>query len=108
METTAGPAWIVTAGEPDPATVERLLRSLPEWFGIESAVAEYVETARHRPAYLAWPSVSTAGQTERRPVGVLLATRHFRAQPRSTCWPLTAACTGAASAAPLSRPWWPT
>ena len=57
METTAGPAWIVTSGEPDPATVERLLRSLPEWFGIESAVAEYVETARHRPAYLAWPSV---------------------------------------------------
>ncbi|HLQ55881.1 MAG TPA: GNAT family N-acetyltransferase [Streptosporangiaceae bacterium] len=77
METTAGPAWIVTSGEPDPATVERLLRSLPEWFGIESAVAEYVETARHRPAYLAWPSVSTAGQAERRPVGVLLATRHF-------------------------------
>jgi ribosomal protein S18 acetylase RimI-like enzyme len=47
--------WRVTSGEPDPATVERLLRKLPTWFGIESSVLEYIESARRLPAYLAWP-----------------------------------------------------
>jgi ribosomal protein S18 acetylase RimI-like enzyme len=73
----------VTSGEPDPRTVERLLRSLPEWFGIESSLAEYVAAARRMPAYLAWPARSTGqdqdeGQgQERHPVGALLAQRHF-------------------------------
>jgi hypothetical protein len=73
----------VTSGEPDPRTVERLLRSLPEWFGIESSLVEYVAAARRMPAYLAWPARSTGqdqdkdqGQ-ERHPVGALLAQRHF-------------------------------
>ena len=48
---------------------------IPDWFGIESAVLDYIESARHLPADLAWPGVS-AGQ-EGRPVGVLLAVRHF-------------------------------
>jgi GNAT superfamily N-acetyltransferase len=68
--------WRVTSGEQDPATVERLLRSLPDWFGIPAANAEYVEAARELPTYLAWPTQSAAtGHAD--PVGVLLARRHF-------------------------------
>jgi GNAT superfamily N-acetyltransferase len=86
--------WRVTSGEPDPATVERLLRQLPTWFGIESSVLEYIESARRLPAYLAWPRgpVSAGGApglaaghppdlAAARPpdlaAGVLLAVRHF-------------------------------
>jgi GNAT superfamily N-acetyltransferase len=69
------PAWRVTSGEPAPEVVERLLRLLPGWFGIESSVLEYVAEARIRPAYLAWPDGGQAAQ----PSGVLLAARHFRA-----------------------------
>lgn len=67
-------AWRVTSGSLDPATVERLLRKLPEWFGIESAISDYVEAARQLPAYLAWPDrAPTTGLA----AGVLLAKRHF-------------------------------
>jgi GNAT superfamily N-acetyltransferase len=69
------PAWRVTSGEPAPGAVERLLRMLPGWFGIESSVLEYVAEARTRPAYLAWPGGGQAVQ----PHGVLLASRHFPA-----------------------------
>ncbi|NLT56801.1 MAG: GNAT family N-acetyltransferase [Actinomycetales bacterium] len=62
-----------TAGQ-DPATVERLLRSLPEWFGIESSVAEYVEAARRLQTVLAWPG---GGDGLTTPIGVLLLERHF-------------------------------
>ncbi len=65
------PRWRVTSGEPAPAAVERLLRSLPEWFGIESAVQDDVAAAVHKPAYLAWPAAGAE------PAGVLLASRHF-------------------------------
>ncbi len=61
----------MTSGEPAPATVERLLRSLPEWFGIESAVEDYVAAAAGQPAYLAWPAAGAE------PAGVLLASRPF-------------------------------
>jgi GNAT superfamily N-acetyltransferase len=67
--------WRVTSGEPAPDTVERLLRMLPGWFGIESSVLEYVAASRTLPAYLAWPDGSHAAQ----PSGVLLAVRHFPA-----------------------------
>jgi GNAT superfamily N-acetyltransferase len=70
--------WQVIRGQPDPATVERLLRLLPGWFGIETAVAGYIESARRLPAYLARPG-DPGGQSEP-PAGVLLAERHF---PRS-------------------------
>jgi len=72
--------WRVTSGERAPETVDRLLRSLPAWFGIESSIARYVIKARELPTYLAWPSdeIRVEG-TERRPVGVLLAARHFPA-----------------------------
>jgi len=54
-----------------PGPVERLLRSLPEWFGIEESICGYVEDARTLPTY-----------TVREPaygevVGVLLVKRHF-------------------------------
>ncbi len=69
------PAWRVTSGEPAPGAVERLLRMLPGWFGIESSVLEYGADARTRPAYQAWPD----GQQAAKPSGVLLAARHFPA-----------------------------
>ena len=43
------PAWVVTSGEVAPATVERLLLSLPDWFGIPASNAAYVEAARELP-----------------------------------------------------------
>jgi ribosomal protein S18 acetylase RimI-like enzyme len=73
------PAWRVTSGEPDPATVERLLRKLPAWFGIESSVIDYIESARRLPAYLAWPRdpARQAGLAPGPAAGALLAERHF-------------------------------
>lgn len=68
----AGPhAWLVTSGTPAPGAVERLLRSLPDWFGIESSTAEYIRMAGELPAYLAWR------QDAEHPAGALLAVRHF-------------------------------
>jgi GNAT superfamily N-acetyltransferase len=70
--------WHVTSGEPDADTVDRLLRSLPDWFGIESSIVEYVEKARELPTYLAWPAATPqVREGKRQPVGVLLAARHF-------------------------------
>lgn len=63
--------WTVTTGVQSPETVERLLRSLPGWFGIESSIVEYVAAAAELPTYLARASA------ERPPAGVLLAARHF-------------------------------
>lgn len=70
--------WLVTSGEQDPDTVDRLLRSLPDWFGIESANAHYVTKARDLPTYLAWPAPdSPVPAAAGHPVGVLLVARHF-------------------------------
>jgi GNAT superfamily N-acetyltransferase len=55
----------------DPAAVERLLRGLPEWFGIEPAIVDYVEAAGRLPTLLAY---ETRGEA----VGALLLERHFR------------------------------
>jgi GNAT superfamily N-acetyltransferase len=71
----ADSAWVVTSGSHDPDTVGRLLRSLPGWFGIESANAGYLQSARELPTYLARPAHGPATE----PVGVLLARRHFAA-----------------------------
>jgi GNAT superfamily N-acetyltransferase len=54
----------------DPAAVERLLRGLPEWFGIESSIVEYVEAAGRLPTLLAYDG-------DREPVGALVLKRHF-------------------------------
>ena len=56
----------------DPAAVERILRGLPQWFGVESAIAAYVEDASRLPSYLAIGGSQI--------VGVVLLTEHF---PRS-------------------------
>lgn len=75
MSTPGGARCLITSGTRDPDAVERLLRLLPTWFGIESANAAYVTAARDLPTYLAWPASGTS--TAAQPVGVLLATRHF-------------------------------
>jgi ribosomal protein S18 acetylase RimI-like enzyme len=63
----------VIADRHDSSAVERLLRALPDWFGIEESVEQYVRDADLKPTYLA---VDTSGQV----VGALLLTRH---NPRS-------------------------
>lgn len=65
----------MTSAEHAPDAVERLLRLLPGWFGIEAATAEYVSKARELPAYLAWPEPHDGGGQQ--PSGALLAIRHF-------------------------------
>ena len=72
--------WMVTSGEDAPATVERLLQSLPGWFGIDAANAAYIEAARELPTYLARPAANAGrdGYAAPEPVGVLLARRHFQ------------------------------
>jgi GNAT superfamily N-acetyltransferase len=70
--------WRVTSGERAPETVNRLLRSLPGWFGIESSIVDYVAKAHDLPTYLAWPpEEAIVPAAEQQPVGVLLAARHF-------------------------------
>jgi GNAT superfamily N-acetyltransferase len=82
MGTEAGMAtrelsWYVTSGEHAPETVDRLLRLLPGWFGIDQANAAYVSRAGEIPAYLAWPGAESARGGQRHPSGVLLAIRRF-------------------------------
>jgi ribosomal protein S18 acetylase RimI-like enzyme len=55
----------------DSAAVERLLRALPDWFGIEESLANYVADAARKQTYLAVHSASE------RVLGALLVTRHF-------------------------------
>jgi hypothetical protein len=62
-------SWRVTTGGNAPQTVERLLRALPQWFGIEASNAAYVEAARHLPAYLAWPAPRPSSAPDGGPVG---------------------------------------
>lgn len=52
-----------------PADVDRLLRSLPDWFGIEQAIRDYVSAA----AELAGWTARVDGEA----VGVLTVRRHF-------------------------------
>lgn len=66
----------IVTGRNDPEAVEGLLRALPEWFGIEDSLLEYVEAARSAPTYLA--------VTENEVVGVLLLARHFPAAAEVT------------------------
>jgi GNAT superfamily N-acetyltransferase len=71
-------AWRVTSGSYAPQTVERLLRALPQWFGIEASNAAYVEEARRLPACLAWPATApTRPDGDAGAAGVLLVERHF-------------------------------
>lgn len=52
-----------------PDEVERILRDLPDWFGIESSLLAYVEAARHLPTQAAFDAAG-------RVVGVCLLKRH--------------------------------
>lgn len=54
-----------------PDEVERLLRSLPEWFGIEHSIREYVDDARSLPTYAVRDPHGDAV------IGILLVKRHF-------------------------------
>ena len=60
----------IVRGRHDPEAIERLLRALPDWFGIEESLSEYVEEARSKPTYLA---IDGSGGAV---VGALLATTH--------------------------------
>lgn len=53
----------------DPVAVDRILRALPSWFGIESAIQEYVAEAAVKPSYLAISHDSV--------VGIALISRHY-------------------------------
>ncbi|MEV8136849.1 hypothetical protein AB0O37_16485, partial [Microbacterium chocolatum] len=53
----------------DPAGVERVLRSLPAWFGIYEATASYVEKAARLESFVA--------RDDGAAVGVALIDRHF-------------------------------
>src|ERR1700712_1125149 len=60
---------VATSG-PVPDIVDSLLRSLPEWFGIDSSILEYVAASKRLPTIL-------ASDDAREPVGILLHERHF-------------------------------
>jgi GNAT superfamily N-acetyltransferase len=66
---TTGPGLEIVVGRQDAPAVERLLRALPDWFGIEGSIIEYVDAARTMPTVLARRGEEV--------VGVLLWTRHF-------------------------------
>jgi len=62
---------------PVPDDVGRILRALPEWFGIEQAIDDYVEAARTLRTYVARedPGETPAGDIGRI-IGVCLVERH--------------------------------
>ncbi len=60
----------IVRGQQSPGDVDRILRSLPDWFGIEDSIVHYVEDAARLPTYLAYSPDDTC-------VGVLLTSRHF-------------------------------
>ncbi len=75
----------IVSGARDPAAVERLLRALPDWFGIAESVVEYVGDAARLPTYLAYAehaedrdgSADIGVRTGAPVVGALLVRRHF-------------------------------
>ena len=62
---------VATRSDNVPEDVERLLRSLPEWFGIEHSLLDYVEDSRHLPTYVVCERDGGAI------VGILLIKSHF-------------------------------
>lgn len=52
----------------DPAAVNRILRALPSWFGVEEAIRAYVRAAADKPGYVA----TQGGHV----IGVALVQRH--------------------------------
>ncbi|WP_088289810.1 N-acetyltransferase [Kineosporia sp. A_224] len=73
---------VVVRGRRDPVAVERILRALPDWFGMEDALLDYVRHSASHPTYLACPLEPTASGAATHPasgdvVGVLVTARHF-------------------------------
>lgn len=65
------PEPVAVRSESLPGEVERLLRSLPDWFGIEQSNREYVDDARRLPTYAVRdPADDTV-------IGILLLKQHF-------------------------------
>jgi N-acetylglutamate synthase-like GNAT family acetyltransferase len=60
---------VVGRSDPVPQDVDRLLRALPEWFGIETAIVDYIRSADELPTYCARRAEDV--------VGVLLVKQHF-------------------------------
>ncbi len=60
----------IASGEHDEHAVEGLLRSLPGWFGIESAIVHYLDAAAEMPCYLARSSDGAV-------IGFVLVAHHF-------------------------------
>lgn len=51
----------IASSAPSPEAVEQLLRGLPEWFGMEGALQDYVASARDLPAFVARRDTDTVG-----------------------------------------------
>ncbi len=66
------------ASGPVPDDVARLLRGLPEWFGIDEAIDAYVEAARELPTYVIRSLDGDPGRTAGagRVLGVCLVEEH--------------------------------
>ena len=62
--------WQARRDRQVPDDVARLLASVPEWFGIEEATAEYVQAAREKETW-------TVRDPDGAVVGVALVDRHF-------------------------------
>jgi GNAT superfamily N-acetyltransferase len=69
-ESSSGPdpAVRIESGVPRPEVVDALLRELPEWFGIDEAIEEYVTRSAQLPTYTA--------VLDGDPVGVLVLEPH--------------------------------
>lgn len=74
-----------------PDVVETLLRGLPEWFGIEESLNDYVEQARGLPTYTANVDETAAG--------VVLVRQHLPGAAEIILMAVDRASTGAASVA---------
>lgn len=70
MTAAALPGWTARPDGPVPHDVERLLGTVPEWFGRPESNAEYVADARTKET---WTVRDEAGTV----VAVALVTRHF-------------------------------
>lgn len=51
----------ITDAREKSALCERVLRALPEWFGIESSLADYVQSVRELPVYAAMEGNAAVG-----------------------------------------------
>ena len=57
--------------------VEKILRSLPEWFGIEESLIKYVEASKEKPLFIA--------KHKENIVGFLMLERHFKESAEVFC-----------------------